>query len=54
MMSYAAWDAAEALALIDAGKAEPGAMLPILHALQTRYGYIDDAAVPLVASALNV
>ena len=29
-------------------------MLPILHALQESYGYIDDAAIPLIAEALNV
>ena len=31
-----------------------GAMLPILHALQERFGSIDCAAIPLVAEALNV
>ena len=29
-------------------------MLPILHALQEEFGYIDRAAVPLVAEALNL
>src|SRR5579872_2279260 len=29
-------------------------MLPILHALQEEFGYIDEAAEPLVAHALNV
>ena len=54
MVDFAAWDAAEASALIDSGKAQLGAMLPLLHALQARFGYIDDAAIPLIASALNV
>ena len=54
MTSFAAWDAAEASDLIEARKHAPGAMLPVLHALQERYGYIDDAAVPMVAAALNV
>jgi formate dehydrogenase subunit gamma len=31
-----------------------GAMLPILHALQEQFGYIDAAALPLIAEALNV
>lgn len=31
----------------------PGAMLPMLHAVQDRFGYIPDAAVPLIASALR-
>jgi formate dehydrogenase subunit gamma len=32
----------------------PGALLPILHALQEEFGYIDDAMIPLVAEALNI
>ena len=31
-----------------------GAMLPVLHALQEHFGYIDEQAVPLVAQALNL
>ena len=30
------------------------ALLPILHAFQHEIGYIDDAAVPLIATALNI
>jgi formate dehydrogenase subunit gamma len=30
-----------------------GALLPILHALQEEFGYIDQAAEPLIAAALN-
>jgi formate dehydrogenase subunit gamma len=48
------WNAAEARALIAAKSAEPGAALPILHALQDCFGYIDDAAIPEVAEALNL
>ena len=54
MAVYPAWDAAEARALIEARRGEKGAMLPILHDLQERFGYVDDEAVPLIASALNV
>jgi formate dehydrogenase subunit gamma len=32
----------------------PGALLPILHAVQENFGYIDHAAVPVIASALNL
>jgi formate dehydrogenase subunit gamma len=32
----------------------PGALLPILHALQEEFGYIDDAMIPLIAEALNI
>jgi formate dehydrogenase subunit gamma len=48
------WDAEAASAIIDGRKTLDGAMLPILHALQERFGYVDEAAVPLVAQALNV
>ena len=48
------WDEAQARAVIAAKSAEPGAVLPILHALQECFGYIDKAAIPLVAEALNV
>ncbi len=29
-------------------------MLPILHDLQTQFGYIDERVIPLIADALNV
>lgn len=32
----------------------PGALLPILHALQEEFGYVDEAAIPLMAEALNI
>ena len=53
-MVHSDWSEGEAKALIDARKDEKGAMLPILHDLMERFGYIDDAAIPLIASALNV
>jgi formate dehydrogenase subunit gamma len=53
-MSAARWDTERAAALIAELRDEPGATLPILHALQREFGYIDRAAVPLVAQALNV
>lgn len=31
-----------------------GALLPLLHALQAEFGYIDDALVPHLAEALNL
>jgi len=48
------WDADRALARIQALQDLPGALLPILHALQEEFGYVDHAAVPLVADALNL
>ena len=54
MTGRAPWDAGQARDLIAARSAEPGAMLPILHELQEHFGYIDDAAIPLIAEALNL
>jgi formate dehydrogenase subunit gamma len=48
------WDAARALTRIQELQRLPGALLPILHALQEEFGYIDEAAVPVVAEALNL
>ena len=48
------WDADRALARIQELERLPGALLPILHALQDEFGYVDKAAVPLIASALNI
>lgn len=33
---------------------QEGAALPILHGLQQQFGYVPEAALPLVAEALNV
>lgn len=44
----------EAIARFMPGEADArGALLPLLHALQEEFGYIDDALVPHVAEALN-
>jgi formate dehydrogenase subunit gamma len=48
------WDADAASDVIAGLTHLDGAMLPILHALQERFGYVDAAAIPLVAEALNV
>ncbi|HXT05738.1 MAG TPA: NAD(P)H-dependent oxidoreductase subunit E [Roseiarcus sp.] len=53
-MVHSDWSEAEANTLIEARKGEKGAMLPILHDLMERFGYIDAAAIPLIASALNI
>src|ERR1700727_1719645 len=54
MLGKSPWNAEQAQSMIDARRGEPGAMLPILHDLQERFGYIDNAAIPLIAEALNV
>ena len=35
-------------------KDQPGALLPILHAIQAALGYVPPAAVPLIADGLNL
>jgi formate dehydrogenase subunit gamma len=54
MRSHTAWNRERAEAIIREHQDRPGAALPILHALQEAFGYIDRAAVPLVAQALNL
>jgi formate dehydrogenase subunit gamma len=48
------WDEDLAGSIVRQRAAVPGAMLPILHALQHEFGYIDERAIPVVAEALNV
>jgi formate dehydrogenase subunit gamma len=40
--------------LAEAKAAEPGALLPILHAIQDEFGYLPDTAVAIVAEVLNL
>ena len=54
MPDYERWDLAQATAVVAARAAEKGAMLPILHDLMERFGYVDQAIVPVVADALNL
>lgn len=55
---HAPADAASALAAvqraIDAHAARPGALLPLLHAVQDEIGHIPPEGVPLIARALNL
>lgn len=48
------WDVDRAQSRIQELERLPGALLPILHALQDEFGYIDKAAIPLIANALNL
>ncbi|WP_010321938.1 formate dehydrogenase subunit gamma [Marinobacterium stanieri] len=47
------WHPEIASAIIDELKTKPGALLPILHALQDRFGHIHSDAVALIARALQ-
>jgi formate dehydrogenase subunit gamma len=51
---YEAWSTEHASTLIAAHVGREGPLLPILHDLQETFGYIPDAAVPLIAQALNL
>ncbi|HEX7082125.1 MAG TPA: formate dehydrogenase subunit gamma [Gammaproteobacteria bacterium] len=51
---FATTDEAAIRALAEARKQEPGALLPILHAIQDELGYVPEAAVPIVADVLNL
>ncbi len=54
MVGRTAFDANLARTLIDRKRDAAGATLPILHDLLDEFGYIDDAAIPLIADALNI
>jgi formate dehydrogenase subunit gamma len=54
MPKYESWDVERASTIIAAQKDEDGAALPILHALQHAFGCIPEAAIPMVAEALNL
>jgi formate dehydrogenase subunit gamma len=51
---YEPWDTARGAKIIAEHAQLEGATLVILHALQEAFGYVPEAAIPLVASALNL
>jgi len=52
--NYEPWSAEKTAQIIAEHKGLEGPLLPILHALQAAFGYIDRAAEPIIAEALNV
>lgn len=48
------WNVERANALISEHKGREGPLLPILHAFVEEFGYVDEAAEPLIAEALNI
>jgi formate dehydrogenase subunit gamma len=52
--SYSPWDALAARTIIADKQSMPGALLPVLHALQEEFGYVDREAEPLIANMLNL
>ena len=53
MAAPVAWDETLAREIIDELSGLEGALLPILHALQDRFGYVDARAVGMIAKTLN-
>src|SRR6202012_3989531 len=47
------WDAKRGAEIIAEHEGLEGATLVILHALQEAFGYVPEAAIPMVATALN-
>lgn len=54
MPRSASWDPDRARTLIAELSPLEGPLLPILHTLQDAFGYVDAAAIPLIADALNL
>lgn len=54
LLGAASWSRERAEEIIAENLHLDGAVLPILHALQHEFGYIDREAIPLVAHALNL
>jgi len=54
LKNYRAWDEMTARGIIEETKLMPGALLPILHALQDVFGYIVPESESLIADALNI
>lgn len=54
MMDVDGWDQARADEIIERHREMPGAMLPLLHALQHEFGYVPKQAVQPIAHALNI
>jgi formate dehydrogenase subunit gamma len=54
MPKFEPWSAERARSIIDAEKHRPGAALPIMHAMQHVFGCVPEAAIPMIAEALNL
>ena len=52
--SYEPWSAERTAQIIGEHQGLEGPLLPLLHALQETFGYIDQAAEPIIAEALNI
>ncbi|WP_374654217.1 formate dehydrogenase subunit gamma [Dongia sp.] len=48
------WDKDAALSIVQEKKSLDGALMPILHALNDEFGYVDASIVPVIADELNL
>lgn len=48
------WNDDAARSIVQENKTLDGALLPILHALNDHFGYVDAGAVPIIADELNL
>ncbi len=53
-MSEKEWNIEGVREIVQGLKDKPGALLPILHAIQDNLGYVPPESVPLIASELNL
>jgi len=51
---YERWDETRGAEIIAENGEQEGATLVILHAIQETFGYVPEAAIPMVAQALNL
>lgn len=47
-------DTAAIKAIVEAHAGQPGALLPVLHAIQDQLAYVPDESVPIIGAALNL
>lgn len=53
-MSTHPWDENAARTIIEDRSHLDGALMPVLHALQDAFGYVDSRSVPIIADILNL
>lgn len=54
MSTVSPWQREDITSLVAAMQNEPGALLPILHAVQDKLGYIPPESLPILAEGLNL
>lgn len=54
MLRHDTWSEAETLAIVSRHAQGEGPLLPILHDIQKAFGCVPEAAVPVIAQALNL